>query len=472
MQDNLNLDEGSTVYFQEEFQRTIRETQEKLDKAEFENAKRLAFGAYHFYNKNKLFISDKKAFIGLIILGKAFFNKNKDKEAEELFSLARSIAPKEDYSEAHFYLLWPAIVDNDIVAVKKAIDKNELQKNFDKFDSKLQYWIARAEEKIGDPKIALGYYDKIISNSPYSFYSIMALKDVARLKKGELKEEDILAKLIAKDDSIDLSIDKISELFLFSLKRYAVWSKLGFERFQALELRHLQTLTIETGIKDEALKKTLTNHQFKTYLLLNLVKLLNAKKRFITALKIFQDSVDQNSLTLNINLLKQIFPLSFLDIIKKNSSSLDPLIVISLIRQESAFNPDAMSGVGAKGLMQLMLPTAKRFNQKVKMKNLLNPEINVAIGTKYLRQLITRYDGNLIFALASYNAGENRIDKWRKEIFRSAGPLSIIESIPFEETRNYVKLIYRNYFFYSIIQNKSLLNIPLEDSFKHSLPKH
>ena len=95
--------------------------------------------------------------------------------------------------------------------------------------------------------------------------------------------------------------------------------------------------------------------------------------------------------------------------------------------------------------------------------------MNVALGTKYLRQLFTRFDGNVIFTLASYNAGENRIDRWKKEVFRNDDPLSTIEGIPFEETRNYVKLIYRNHFFYSLLNNKSALETPLFDTFKVSL---
>jgi soluble lytic murein transglycosylase len=207
-------------------------------------------------------------------------------------------------------------------------------------------------------------------------------------------------------------------------------------------------------------------------LIINLIRLLNTQKRYITSFKVFQDSLEQNSLSLNYKLIKFIFPLNYIDLIKKNSENLDPLIVISLIRQESAFNPEAKSGVGAKGLMQLMPATAKRFNKKVRVSHLGNPEINVAIGSRYLRQLIARFDGNLIFALASYNAGENRIDRWRKEIFRNDDPLSTIESIPFEETRNYVKLIYRNNFFYSLLSNRPVLMVPLEETFKvSSTPK-
>jgi soluble lytic murein transglycosylase len=251
-----------------------------------------------------------------------------------------------------------------------------------------------------------------------------------------------------------------------------VWLKFGNERFSTLELRYIQTLSKEETFNDEAFSKNLSPQAHKEYIITNLIKLLNNQKKFVSSFKIFQDSLDSNSLSLNYKIIKFIFPLNYFDLIKKNAENLDPLIIISLIRQESAFNPEAQSRVGAKGLMQLMPATAKQFNRRVKTRNLVNPEVNVAIGTKYLRQLISRYDGNLIFALASYNAGENRIDRWRKEIFRSNDPLSTIESIPFEETRNYVKLIYRNNFFYSLLTNKPVLNIPIEESFKVTLNKN
>jgi soluble lytic murein transglycosylase len=222
----------------------------------------------------------------------------------------------------------------------------------------------------------------------------------------------------------------------------------------------------DTVFLDPKFAETVTSVQCKDFLTLNLVRLLNSKSQFLSSFKIFQDSLDQNSLALNYKLIQYIFPLTYFDLIKKNAQNLDPLVIISLIRQESSFNPNAVSVVGATGLMQLMPATAKRFNSKVKVKHLSNPEININIGTKYLRQLINRYDGNLIYALASYNAGENRIDRWKKEIFRTDDPLATIEAIPFEETRNYVKLIYRNYFFYSLLSKKSILMTPIQDSFK------
>ncbi|MDD4974259.1 MAG: lytic transglycosylase domain-containing protein [Bacteriovorax sp.] len=473
LQNNLNLDDTSNSYFQEEFQRLSHDAQEAAEKGDNQQAKLMINSAVIFYNHNKNFINTHKAWVGTILTGKALFYKGRDADAIEIFNLAKSISTKEDSSESFFYLIWPHLINKDYKAMKAVVDKNGLEKNFDKFDSKLQYWIAYAFLKTGDVKKGTAFFNKIINTSPYSFYSIISLKELATLNKGVLSEAEILSKLVSRDEPVEYSLDKTSNNLKDSLKRLAVWNKIGNERFATLELRYVQSLSKEDTFKEPEFAKSVTPLAHKEFLIMNLIRLLNTQKRYITSFKVFQDSLEQNSLSLNYKLIKFIFPLNYIDLIKKNAESLDPLIVISLIRQESAFNPEAKSGVGAKGLMQLMPATAKRFNKKVRVSHLGNPEINVAIGSRYLRQLLARFDGNLIFALASYNAGENRIDRWRKEIFRNDDPLSTIESIPFEETRNYVKLIYRNNFFYSLLSNKPVLMIPLEETFKVSLgPKN
>lgn len=349
--------------------------------------------------------------------------------------------------------------------MKAVIDKNSLEKSFDQHDSKLKYWIAYSVLKNGDTKKAINYFNKIVSSSPYSFYSIISLKELATLQKGT-SDQEILAKLIAKESNSDFKVSETSEMLQNALRRLAVWSTLGHERFSTLEMRQIQSMTKDETFKNAELAKKISANEHKEFIVLNLIRLLHSQKKYISSFKVFQESLGENSLSLNYKLIKYVFPTSYLDTIEKYSENLDPLIIISLIRQESAFNPEATSRVGARGLMQLMPETAKRFNKRVKVKQLQDPKINVSIGVKYLRQLITRFDGNLIFALASYNAGENRIDRWRKEIFRNDDPLATIESIPYEETRNYVKLIYRNKFFYSLLSNKSTLSTPLDQTFK------
>lgn len=462
---NLHLDNNSGSFFQEEYQRLIKDSQDSSDKGDYAMAKQQVIAALNFYGKNKKFIDERRAWVGAVLAAKALYYKGRDNDAIEVFALSRTIAPKEENSESTFYLLWPHLINKDYKAMKAVVDKNNLEKNFDSYDSKLQYWIAYSLLKTGNTKKANDYFHKIINSSPYSFYSIISLKELAAQEKGK-SEQEILSKLITKDSPAEYKMDVATETLKDSLKRLAVWNKLGHERFATLELRYIQGMDKKDVFKDTETLKTASANDAKEFVVLNLVRLLHSQDKFITSFKIFQDSLGENSLSLNYRLIKYVFPLSYFSVIEKNSNDLDPLIVISLIRQESAFNPEATSRVGAKGLMQLMPATAKRFNRKIKVKHLSDPSTNVALGTKYLKQLFTKFDGNLIYTLASYNAGENRIDRWKKEIFRNEDPLATIESIPYEETRNYVKLIYRNKFFYSLLSNRSVLTTPLDETFK------
>ncbi len=118
--------------------------------------------------------------------------------------------------------------------------------------------------------------------------------------------------------------------------------------------------------------------------------------------------------------------------------------------------------------MQLMPSTARDFNSRVIASDLKTPETNLKIGMKYFKKLLTMFDGNLILSLASYNAGQNRVKFWVKNHFTTTDPLMMIESIPYDETRDYVKYIYRNLFFYNLLQNNNRLTLSLNESFKAS----
>ena len=145
-----------------------------------------------------------------------------------------------------------------------------------------------------------------------------------------------------------------------------------------------------------------------------------------------------------------LFPEPYWDTIQAESAKngLDPYLVASLIRQESEFNPSAISHANAYGLMQLLPAVGRQMAREeglgsIETRQLLDPILNIKLGTRYLRQTMEKYGRVPEYALAAYNAGENRVEDWQ-----AAGPYhgvdEFVESIPFTETREYVQAILRN----------------------------
>lgn len=160
-------------------------------------------------------------------------------------------------------------------------------------------------------------------------------------------------------------------------------------------------------------------------------------------------------------ILPWVFPVEKYDLIQKHAQAvgIDPILVLSLIKQESAFESGIASGVGAQGLMQLMPATAVDTDPTVQRARLTDPDTNIRVGTLYLKKMLTRFGGNVAFALAAYNAGPGAVDRWIRDNRAKRGLLEFIEQIPYRETRDYVGSIIRNYYWYS----KQLSQEPLRD---------
>jgi soluble lytic murein transglycosylase len=145
-----------------------------------------------------------------------------------------------------------------------------------------------------------------------------------------------------------------------------------------------------------------------------------------------------------------LFPKPWWETIRTESAknNLDPYLVAALIRQESEFNPSAVSPANACGLMQLLPATGKSLAHEEGIKHfqtfqLFDPATNIRLGTRYLRKTLDKFGGVTEYALAAYDAGDDRVLDWQ-----AGGPYQgideFVESIPFTETREYVESILRN----------------------------
>ena len=154
-----------------------------------------------------------------------------------------------------------------------------------------------------------------------------------------------------------------------------------------------------------------------------------------------------------------VYPLNYYKQVQKISSQYqnNDALMMALIREESFFNTDAQSGVGAIGLMQLMPATAHDIGEKngitFNISYLFNPELNVKIGNMYYSTIRGMLGNKDISAIAAYNGGIGSVTKWKSSLAYSDTD-EFVEQIPYEETKTYVKKVFKSYWNYTRIYQK------------------
>jgi soluble lytic murein transglycosylase len=168
--------------------------------------------------------------------------------------------------------------------------------------------------------------------------------------------------------------------------------------------------------------------------------------------RIFDRAINTADRTVQLHDFRQRYPMPHRDALDAAARQfdLDEALIYSLIRQESRFMAEARSRVGATGLMQIMPATAKWVARQIpvprfKTEMLLQPEVNIQMGSYYFRRVLSDL-GHPLLAAAAYNAGPGRARRWRDE--RALEGAIYAETIPFNETRDYVKKVFANAWFY------------------------
>ncbi len=425
--------------------------------------------AINFLKNNQAFLSQERLYRSLKIIGHDQLRGNNKEKAREIYRMCEEFSPSDKKLESQFLIIWPSIFTNNFPEAVRIIKQSNMIESFDSYPSNVKFWIAYSLQKNNDLILAKSYYERLVKENLFDYYSILSIKALKSLGQNS-GSRDYLENSSLKTSNINLELKNLKEPFVSNIIRAFLWLDLGREDFYKMEIDNLLTTDFKMAIINA---NSVDKDNFKSWLVLNLLGLLNQKEYYLNTFKLAFDSIDKNYLNFSLPALNAIFPMTYFAKIKEIQSGVDPIVILSLIRQESAFNPRARSIAGASGLMQIMPSTALMLNSKIKKNQLENPDINLSLGILYLERLLTKYDGDLIQTLSAYNAGEKRLSIWVKDYFLNQDPVVMVESIPYEETRNYVKLIFRNIFFYKFLVNDPGAFHPVEDSFKvASIIKH
>lgn len=297
------------------------------------------------------------------------------------------------------------------------------------------YWRARLAEEDKDSAMARAYYQKISERFRNFYYG-----ELARRRLREIRADD--------DPQPYTLLDRVPAINAGTniTTSDPPTDNLRYQKAQVLENGALVDLAVRE------LQAAATEDK-GNWVTAATAKIYEDAGRYDGAIQVFKRAVP-NYFAVDLPTLPRpyweaLFPKPYWPDLKKFSSqnALDPYLVASLIRQESEFNPGAVSRANALGLMQLLPKVGSSVARQEKLhhfssEQLFTPEINLQLGTRYFRQMVDKF-GTFEYALAAYNAGSNRVDDWLGQ-GKYRDPQEFVESIPFTETREYVQAILRN----------------------------
>jgi soluble lytic murein transglycosylase-like protein/tetratricopeptide (TPR) repeat protein len=341
--------------------------------------------------------------------------------------------PSSKYApEAAWWLVW-----EDIKAGRGAQALPQLQSGATRYadaraGTRFAYWTGKMEERLGKKDLAKAAYQHTITMQPWSYYAYRAQSRLAALNGG-------------KDEG-----------WHTIPSRKVAWAEDTAQQWQwpepPKELAQQEGDTIATLTElrqwDECLDQLPDKKgALRAFYLAKLDEPLQAINAAVPTLKGKPQRTE---------IWELAYPLLHAKLIAKEGpkKQVDPLLVQALIREESRYNAEAVSSSNALGLMQLLPGTAygvaKRLGIKLNgVQDVHDPNTNITLGTDYLGYVHRRFNGNSLFAVASYNGGPNAVARWAKTM--PADTDVFVENIPYKETRDYVRKVFGSYWNYRTI---------------------
>lgn len=315
------------------------------------------------------------------------------------------------------------------------------------------FWKAKCLQKLEENEKAATLYLEIINLNSYSYYTFKS--------RDLLAEMDIKTQIKEIDNGLDPEnpqiADTIPDIYDFLEQENSPQDEQINHTNKAIELYQLEFYN-SASLEIEAAESEIEQDPSG---ILKIATLFLKSKDYAGSIKIIYNNFYKLKSELDKPHMDYLYylyyPYGYKEIVQdySNQYALDPLFTLAVIRQESHFMPLAGSYAGAQGLMQIMPATGKGIATQMGIQNysdilLLEPETNIKMGTFYLRQQLDNFDQNLFYCLGAYNGGPGKTSEW----ISKRGSMDIdefIESISYEQTREYIKIVMGNYYFYQML---------------------
>jgi soluble lytic murein transglycosylase len=349
-----------------------------------------------------------------------------------------------EVTPAQFYIAWQAHESKNLAESSRLLTEHlasYADRNTD-FRGKAAYWAARDSERSGKLAEARAIYQGLQARYDANWYGYLAKQRLDTMNRnGNVPRKDFPAdspvgRAVANLQTVSVAEETAGPKEDAGLAKADQLSIIGTDDWA------LEELAVASAAAPASPRVNLA-----------IARIYRAKNDNVQALNILKRSYPDYSQMKPEEMRRDewdiFYPLAYWDIISQESRarSLDPYQVAGLIRQESVFNPRAVSSARAYGLMQVVVPTgvltAKKYgvDRSVTMDSLFEPRLNVQLGTAFLKDQIDKY-GRIEYVAAAYNAGPGRVVQWRASL-----PLELdewAEAVPFRETRLYIQGVVRN----------------------------
>ena len=358
--------------------------------------------------------------------------------AVSFFTGAAEVTP------AQFYLAWQAHEAKNFAEASRLLTEHlaVYAGNNSDFRGKAAYWAARDSERSGKLAEARAIYQGLQARYDANWYGYLAKQRLDTLERnGNVPQKDFpgdsqLARAVANLQTVSVAEETSGPNENSSIAKADQLNIIGTDDWALDELNTAASAAPNSPRVNLAIAKIYRGKNDN-------VQALNYLKRS------YPDYSQMKPEEMRPDEWDVFYPLAYWDIITQESRarSLDPYQVAGLIRQETVFNPRAVSSARAYGLMQMVVPTgiatAKRVgvDRAITMESLFEPRLNIQLGTAYFKDQLDKY-GRIEYVAAAYNAGPGRVVQWRASL-----PLEIDEwqeAVPFRETRLYIQGVVRN----------------------------